>query len=130
MGCIGSKDDARENEGGDFDVGIPGEKRQSDRPIKAFSKPVWKSDEIMTLEEIKSKREVFWDTQPHYGGSREIWDALKAVCEAEDMETAKLIIESAGVIMGSTDMTTCYDEKGAKYDLPAYVLSLPTNLAS
>ena len=42
----------------------------------------------------------------------EIWDALKAVCEAEDMETAKLIIEASGIIIASSDMTICYDEKG------------------
>jgi hypothetical protein len=42
----------------------------------------------------------------------EIWDALKACCEAEDMETAKLLIEAAGVIVASSDMTICYDERG------------------
>ncbi|GAX84347.1 hypothetical protein CEUSTIGMA_g11769.t1 [Chlamydomonas eustigma] len=130
MGCIGSKDDALNQDGSDADGGVPGETHRPDKATKTFSKPVWKSDETMTMEEIKSKRDVFWDTQPHYGGSREIWDALKAVCEAEDMETAKLIIESAGIIMGSADMTTYYDERGAKYDLPKYVLSFPTNLAS
>jgi hypothetical protein len=130
MGCIGSKD-GEINKGDDIaDRGIQGDKCRTEKPIKAFSKPVWKSDEVMTIDEIKSKREVFWDTQPHYGGSREIWDALKAVCETEDMETAKLIIESAGIIMASPDMTMCYDERGAKYDLPKYVLSFPTNLAT
>ena len=44
------------------------------------------------------------DTQPHYGGNRVIWDALKAAAEA-DLETAKVIIESAGIIITHTDMT-------------------------
>jgi hypothetical protein len=42
-----------------------------------------------------------------------IWDALKAACEA-DMDTAKLIIESAGIIVASKDMTICYDERGVR----------------
>jgi hypothetical protein len=40
-----------------------------------------------------------------------IWDALKAVCEA-DAATAKVIIESAGIIIAAKDMTVCYDERG------------------
>ncbi|GAX82502.1 hypothetical protein CEUSTIGMA_g9929.t1 [Chlamydomonas eustigma] len=130
MGCIGSKEDVI-SKGVDGTSGdVNGEKRRYEKPAKSYSKPVWKSDEMITMEELKVKREVFWDTQPHYGGSREIWDALKAVCEAEDMETAKVIIESAGIIIASPDMTLCYDERSAKYDLPYYVMSLPTNLAS
>ena len=42
----------------------------------------------------------------------EIWDALKAACEAPDMETTRLLIESAGIIVSTRDMTTCYDERG------------------
>jgi hypothetical protein len=36
--------------------------------------------------------------------------------------------DSAGVIVNTSDMTICYDERGAKYDLPKYVLSEPSNL--
>jgi hypothetical protein len=35
--------------------------------------------------ELTSKREEFWHTQPSYGGQREIWEALKAAAEAEDV---------------------------------------------
>ena len=42
-----------------------------------------------------------------------IWDALKATCEAPDPETARLIIDSAGIIISKPDMTVCYDERGA-----------------
>lgn len=56
-----------------------------------------------------------------------IWDALKAVTEA-DNSMKRVIIESAGIIVGSDDLTVCYDEKGWKYELPKYVLSGPTNL--
>jgi len=43
-----------------------------------------------------------------------IWDALKGTCEAPDPETARLIIESAGVIVGKADGTVFYDERGAQ----------------
>jgi len=86
----------------------------------------------------------------------EIWDALRAAAEA-DLNLAQTFLDSAGVIIASADMTTCYDERGlgkcdffpflfcshirkhscalivnsiagAKYELPKYVLSEPTNL--
>lgn len=41
-----------------------------------------------------------------------IWDALKAACEAEDDATARLIIETAGIIVAAPDMSICYDERG------------------
>lgn len=40
-----------------------------------------------------------------------IWDALKAACEA-DLQTAALIVESAGIIVSVPDMSTCFDERG------------------
>lgn len=88
----------------------------------------------------------------------EIWDALRAAAEA-DLTLAQAIVDSAGVIIQSADLTICYDERGAtlslhfsflflfigfvpfsfhqaysisiagaKYELPKYVLSEPTNL--
>ncbi|KAK8940144.1 hypothetical protein KSP40_PGU022349 [Platanthera guangdongensis] len=72
-------------------------------------------------------REEFWDTAPHYGGQKEIWDALRAAAEA-DISLAQAIVDSAGLILANADMTLVYDEKGAKYELPKYVMSEPTNL--
>ncbi|WRX26577.1 DC-UbP/UBTD2 [Theobroma cacao] len=57
----------------------------------------------------------------------EIWDALRAAAEAE-LILAQAIIDSAGVIVQNDDLTICYDERGAKYELPKYVLSDPINL--
>ena len=42
-----------------------------------------------------------------------IWDALKAACDA-DLPTAKVILESAGVVVASDNMTVCYDERGVQ----------------
>jgi hypothetical protein len=57
-----------------------------------------------------------------------MWDAIKVACESDDMDTARLILETAGIIVARHDMTVMYDERGAKYDLPKYVLSEPSNM--
>lgn len=41
----------------------------------------------------------------------EIWDALHAAAEA-DITMAQAIVDSAGVIVQSADLTICYDERG------------------
>ncbi|XP_074575833.1 uncharacterized protein LOC141832239 [Curcuma longa] len=95
---------------------------------KKLQKPKpWKHPHSITVEQLKQIREEFWDTAPHYGGQREIWDALRAAAEA-DLSLAQTIVDSAGIIISNADMTVCYDERGAKYELPKYVLSEPTNL--
>ena len=40
-----------------------------------------------------------------------IWDALKAAA-ASDTGTAKVVLDSAGVVVSTEDMTVCYDERG------------------
>ena len=95
--------------------------------VRHIVRPSWRATGSMTAAELKQKREVFWDTQPHYGGSREIWDALRGACES-DLSTACVILESAGVIVASEDMSVCYDELGRRYDVPIYVWCDPVNL--
>jgi hypothetical protein len=46
--------------------------------------------------------------------STEIWDALRAAAEA-DTHLAQLIVDSAGVIVTSEDLSTCYDERGTEF---------------
>ena len=41
----------------------------------------------------------------------EIWDALHAASEAE-ISLAQAIVNSAGIIVTSDDLSTCYDERG------------------
>lgn len=48
-----------------------------------------------------------------------IWDALKAACES-DLQTAQLIVNSAGIIVTVPDLSTCFDERGR----PMILLSL------
>ncbi|KAG1367771.1 ubiquitin domain-containing protein 1 [Cocos nucifera] len=87
----------------------------------------WKHTQPITRTQLIQMRDEFWDTAPHYGGQKEIWDALRAAAEA-DLTLAQAIVDSAGIIVSNADMTLCYDERGAKYELPKYVLSEPTNL--
>lgn len=112
MGCFGSKSAETKSERG-----------------RALRRPVWSSEYPMTRAELQAKREEFWDTAPHYGGDKVIWDALKAACES-DLQTAQLIVNTAGIIVTVQDMSTCFDERGSKYELPKYVLSEPANLVS
>ncbi|XP_062096469.1 uncharacterized protein LOC133802212 [Humulus lupulus] len=101
---------------------------KGDGAVKKIRKPKpWKHPQPITKTQLMQLREEFWDTAPHYGGRKEIWDALRAAAEA-DLTLAQAIVDSAGVIIQSADLTICYDERGAKYELPKYVLSEPTNL--
>lgn len=87
----------------------------------------WKHPQPITMAQLRQMREEFWDTAPHYGGQKEIWDALRVASESE-VSHAQAVVESAGIIVSNADLTLCYDERGAKYELPKYVLSEPTNL--
>jgi hypothetical protein len=78
----------------------------------------------MTEEDVRRLRETFFDTEPHFGGNRVIWDAIQAA-SGTDIENAVLIFETAGVIVANEDMTQLYDESGCMYSLPPYVWSLP-----
>ncbi|KAE7996372.1 hypothetical protein FH972_001103 [Carpinus fangiana] len=78
---------------------------------KKIRKPKpWKHTEPITRTQLMRMRDEFWDTAPHYGGQKEIWDALQAAAEA-DLTLAQAIVDSAGVIVQSADLTICYDER-------------------
>ncbi|CAH1449994.1 unnamed protein product [Lactuca virosa] len=102
--------------------------KEHSRRTKKIRKPKpWKFPRPVTWSQLVQMRDEFWDTAPHHGGKKEIWDAIHAAAEA-DIELAQAIIDSAGVIVHKPDMTVCYDEGGTKYEIPRYVLSEPTNL--
>lgn len=44
------------------------------------------------------------------------------------MQTARVIIDSAGVVVDGKTLARCFDERGALYELPLYVLAAPRNL--
>ncbi|XP_059662742.1 uncharacterized protein LOC132308627 [Cornus florida] len=101
---------------------------KGDGAVKKIRKPKpWKHSPQITMSQLMKMRDEFWDTAPHYGGTKEIWDALHAAAEA-DITFAQAIVDSAGIVVQSVDLTVCYDERGAKYEIPKYVLSEPTNI--
>jgi len=51
----------------------------------------------MTKGQLLSKRDEFWDTAPAFVGRSEIWQALRAAAECEDMETAQAIMSAVDV---------------------------------
>ena len=64
------------------------------------SPEVWKTEVPWTEGQLRGKRDTFWETAPAYDGRKEIWDALKAACEAvdeEDYGLAQAILEGANI---------------------------------
>ena len=45
-----------------------------------------------------------------------------------DLESAKVILEAADVIIAEPDLSVVYDQKGRKYEIPIFCLSEPINL--
>ncbi|KAJ7014574.1 ubiquitin domain-containing protein 1-like [Populus alba x Populus x berolinensis] len=85
---------------------------KADGSAKKIRKPKpWKHPQPITKSQLLQMREEFWDTSPHYGGRKEIWDALQAAAGAE-LSLAQAIVDSAGVIIQNADLTVCYDERG------------------
>jgi hypothetical protein len=91
------------------------------KPLLKLKSYVPKFDE--TAQEILKKRNVFWDTQPSYSGRIEIWQMLRLACEAESIETAQAIVDSANITCPTGRFTDgCYDELGNMYVIPGYCL--------
>ncbi|KAK9836624.1 hypothetical protein WJX74_004638 [Apatococcus lobatus] len=124
MGCCSSR---RSSGWEGADTGFVNIERRHAGKSGCLRRPTWKSSDPLDEAQLEAKREEFWDTQPHYGGAREIWDALRAAASA-DNKTALMLLDTAGIICTSDDLSVCYDERGHKYELPNYVLSDPTNL--
>ena len=51
----------------------------------------------MTLGQLLSKRDEFWDTAPAFNGRAEIWQALRAAAECGDTDTAQAIMSAVDV---------------------------------
>ncbi|CAF0722345.1 unnamed protein product [Didymodactylos carnosus] len=92
----------------------------------------WKSDVPLSENQLRRKREEFWDTAPSFEGRKEIWDALHGgvyAIEQNDYDLAQSIINCANITCPFGSLLDCYDELGTRYQLPIYVLTAPTNLA-
>jgi len=90
--------------------------------------PTWVAEAPITSGQLRSKRDAFWDTAPSYGGKPEIWQALRAAAETDDVATAQAFVDAVNVTLPSGNLTLVYDELGNKYEIPPYCLSDPSNL--
>lgn len=64
------------------------------------SPEVWRTEVPWTEGQLRGKRDTFWETAPAYDGRKEIWDALKAACEAVedgDYGLAQAIVDGANI---------------------------------
>lgn len=68
-------------------------------------KQEWSADIPMTEGQLRSKRDEFWETAPAFEGRKEIWDALRAASEQDDLSMAQAIVDSANITLptGITD---------------------------
>ncbi|AQK87730.1 Ubiquitin domain-containing protein [Zea mays] len=95
-------------------MGCAGSTPKVDENSKKLKRPkAWKHTQPITPARLKQMRDEFWDTAPHYGGQKEIWDALRVAAES-DLALAQTIVDSAGIIVSNPDMTLCYDERGRR----------------
>ena len=86
------------------------------KPLHA-EKPKWKSETPLTMGQLRSKRDEYWETQPAFEGRQEIWDALRAACETDDIALAQAIINGANITLptgimyniGNTSKSVCIE---------------------
>eukprot|EP01083_Nonionella_stella_P125601 379896_1 len=84
----------------------------------------------LTPTNLKKDRDEFWETRLE--GRTEVWQALRLECGEKDHPTRKAIHRSAGLTPFASDehgYRHCFDEWGAKYELPTFLLRDPPNLA-
>ncbi|XP_021966854.1 ubiquitin domain-containing protein 1 [Folsomia candida] len=91
----------------------------------------WKSENPITMGQLNSKRDEFWETAPMFEGRREIWDAIKGAVNAienSDYPMAQAILDGANIFIPHGTLMEAYDELGNQYKVPLYCLSRPVNI--
>lgn len=71
----------------------------------------WTSDVPLTEGQLRGKRDTFWETAPVYEGRKEIWDALRAACEAVedgDFELAQAIVDGVCLCLPRGEQNTSH----------------------
>ena len=62
----------------------------------------WKSETPLTLGQLYSRRDEFWETAPAFEGRKEIWDGLRAAvvaAEQDDLTLAQAILDGANIFI-------------------------------
>lgn len=79
---------------------------------------------------MQAKRTEFWETQPAYGGSEEIWTAIKAALAEEDIDTCLVFLQAAEVKVAKPNLTAFYDSRGFLYEVPDWAAADPVEFAT
>jgi hypothetical protein len=99
---------------------------------KDLNNKYFKCNKKISMVQLQTKRDEFWDTEPAFGGKSEIWSALHAALDAyqlKNYQLAQAIIDSANIILPNGMINDCYDEWGYRYQLPIYVYAKPSCMA-
>lgn len=90
----------------------------------------WSVEPALTAEQLARLRAEFWETRVE--GRTEMWQALRFAAEAESPELRSEAIKAAGLRPANKrgTLAAIYDERGALYELPVYVLRDPSNLGA
>lgn len=92
----------------------------------------WKSEGApVTLAQIETRREAFWGGQS--GGRPLVWENLKLVADAlleSNIELANSILEASDIRVTNGDLSICFDALGQLYQIPRWVYSTPSNVAT
>lgn len=59
----------------------------------------WTAPTPMTEKQLEQKRQEFWETAPVYVGRQEIWNALRAASQTDDLGLAQAIIDGASITL-------------------------------
>lgn len=98
-------------------MGICYSKKVKLQPLKSYQ---WTAETPISRTQLETQRNVFWETQPAYGGANNVWLSLRMACEANNLETAQAIIDSIGLNFPTGKLTDgCYDQLGNLYVIPA-----------
>lgn len=128
MGCCQSTTAVTSNERS-F---LPASLRGPNRGVRT-DRVEWQADSPITETEWNALKEAFWHTAPAYEGRLEIWQSLRAACDAltTDQGLAQTIIQSAEIHVPTGRLTDgCYDALGNRYVIPPYCIFPPSNLIS
>jgi hypothetical protein len=123
-------------DGGDDEAGW--EQVPPPRPvIQSVDTTGWeKNFPVMDERELLEKRARFWanktsKTRTPSRTARRVWLLLKQAGESGDSETCRLIMESAGMsryAFSTPEWACTFDENNQRYDVPTYMLKVPSNL--
>ena len=84
------------------------------------------ADALCTRDALARRRDEFWDTASAYGGSSEVWGALRACCEGRfDEETSREVLRASGAVSCDARLAVTFDAVGRRYALPAFVRGTP-----